>query len=143
MAGYFKKLQGYVYDGEHRAKEKMADGIFAELDGEGLVVPATEAKDTVLRVAEKTGVFGEKGVLLDVVSVGAKEVFFVEMAYDDYGTENFDSAKAEIEAGELVRMKRPLPGEQIAMNLADDVLSGLKVGDKVTPTAKGTVVKSA
>lgn len=142
MAGYFKKLQGYVYDGEHRAKEEMTDGIFAELDGDGKVIPAKDAKDTVLRVAGKTEVYGKKGLLLDVVSVGNKEVFFVEMAKDDYGNESFDSANIVIKADELVRMKRLLEGEQIAMSADNALVSGLNVGDLVKPTTKGTVEKN-
>ena len=57
MAGYFRKLNGYVYNGEFVADEELENGVFAEITSTG-VKAITAAKDTILRVAEKTILWG-------------------------------------------------------------------------------------
>lgn len=37
MAGYYTRLQGYVYNGDHLAAEPLPNGVFAELGGTGVV----------------------------------------------------------------------------------------------------------
>ena len=111
MAGYMTKLQGRVYDGAHMAAEKLQNGIFAEITADG-VKAVTGAKDTVMRVAEKGELWGLPAVVLDVVSVGADEVFFVENEFDFAADADYDATTYEIAKGEFVRMHRPLPGEQ-------------------------------
>lgn len=57
MAGYFRKLNGHVYNGEFTATEAMQNGVFAEITTDG-VKKTTAAKDTILRVADKTMLWG-------------------------------------------------------------------------------------
>lgn len=138
MAGYFTKLQGYVYDGMQLAAEPLPNGVFAEITAGG-VAKVTAAKDTKLRVAEKTTMYGLPAVTLDVLSVGADPVYFVENELPNHNGEEWDEAMYELPAGDQVRMKRPLPGEQVTMTVEDTLYAALTVGDTVAPAAGGTV----
>lgn len=138
MAGYFTKLQGYVYNGDQTAAEPLSNGVFAEITASG-VMKVTSAKDTRLRVAEKTTMYGLPALLLDVVSVGADEVFYVENELPNLNGEEWDEAMYELPAGELARMKRALPGEQLVMTVDEALFASLTVGDMVAPAAGGTV----
>lgn len=138
MAGYFTKLQGYVYDGMQYACEPLANGVFAEITAAG-VAKVTAAKDTKLRVQEKTTMFGMPALMLDVVSVGADEVFFVENEIPNHFGEEWDEVHYELPAGNQARMKRPLPGEQVAMTVDDTLYASLSIGDIVAPAAGGSV----
>lgn len=138
MAGYFTKLQGYVYNGDQTAAEPLTNGVFAEITTNG-VARVTAAKDTKLRVAEKTTLYGLPALMLDVVSVGADDVFFVENELPNLNGEEWDEAMYELPAGEMVRMKRALPGEQLVMTVDDTLFAALSVGNVVTPAAGGTV----
>lgn len=138
MAGYFTKLQGYVYNGDQASAEPLTNGVFAEITTSG-VAKVTAAKDTKLRVAEKTTLYGLPALALDVVSVGANEVFFVENELPNLNGEEWDEAMYEQPAGELVRMKRPLPGDQLVMTVDETLFAALTVGDVVAPAAGGTV----
>lgn len=62
MAGYVTKLMGHVYDGANIAGEPLINGIFAEIGADG-VVKTTAAKDTILRVEEKTELWGNPAVV--------------------------------------------------------------------------------
>lgn len=138
MAGYFTKLQGHVYDGTHEAVEPLANGTFAEITSAG-VAKITTTKDTKLRVAEKTTLYGLPALTLDVVSVGVNEVFFVENEIPVLHSEVWDESTYELPPQIQVRMKRPLPGEQIIMSVDDALYAALTVGNIVTPAAGGTV----
>lgn len=98
MAGYMTKLQGRVYDGSNLSAEKLQNGVFVEITADG-VKAVTAAKDTVLRVAEKTTLWGLPAVVLDVVSVGADEVFFVENEWDVALDAEYDTAAYELPVG--------------------------------------------
>lgn len=138
MAGYFRKLQGYVYSGDHTAAEPLANGVFAELSAGG-VVKATGTKDTKLRVQEKTTMFGLPALVLDVVSVGNDDVFFVESELPNLNGEEWDEALYELPVGQHVRMKRALPGEQVIMTVENALFGTVNVGDVVAPAAGGAV----
>lgn len=138
MAGYFTKLQGYVYDGSQVAAEALPNGVFAEITAGG-VARVTGAKDTKLRVAEKTTMYGLPALMLDVVSVGTDEVFFVENELPTLNGEEWDEATYELPAGDQVRMKRPLPGEQLTMTVDETLFATLTAGSIVAPAAGGTV----
>lgn len=138
MAGYFRKLQGYVYDGSHLSAEPLTNGTFVEITPVGVAV-VTGAKDMKLRVSEKATLFGMPALVLDVVSVGNDPVYFVENEWDVSNAEEWDDAKYTLETGKQVRMKRALPGEQMIMTVSDTLYNALSVGDVVTPAAGGTV----
>ena len=57
MAGYVTKLMGHVYDGSNTAAEPLINGVFAEITPD-CVKKTAAAKDTVLRVEEKTELWG-------------------------------------------------------------------------------------
>ena len=140
MAGYFRKLNGHVYNGEFTAAEAMENGVYAEITTDG-VKKITAAKDTVLRVAEKTTLWGMDAVVLDVVSTGADEVFFVENEWDINDNEDYDTAKYSCKVGSFVKMRRPTVGDQVIMTVASELYAALAVGDQVQPAADGTIAK--
>ena len=92
MAGYMTKLQGYVYDGAHIAAEKLQNGVFAKITTDG-VKKLDGAADAKLRVAPdgKTTLWGMPALTMDVVSVGADEIFFVENEWDINDSEEYDN----------------------------------------------------
>lgn len=141
MAGYMRKLQGHVYDGSNLAAEDLENGVFAEITTDG-VKKTTAAKDTKLRVVEKTTLWGMNAIVADVVSVGEDEVFFVENEWDLSELCEYDTAKYTLKTGRFVKMHRPLPGEQMIFTVADDLHNTLNVGDTVQPAADGTVAKA-
>lgn len=78
-------------------------------------------------------------LVLDVVSVGEDEVFFVENELPTLHEVEWEEAKYELPTGKHVRMKRPLPGEQVIMTVEDALYSAVNVGDVVAPAADGAV----
>lgn len=138
MAGYMTKLQGRVYEGSHLAAEELQNGMFAEITADGVKATAA-AKDTVLRVAEKTALWGLNAVVLDVASTGADEVFLVEGEFDTAADANYNEAEYTIAKGEYVRMHRLLPGDQLIISVDDTLYGTLEVGATVKPAAAGTI----
>ena len=123
MAGYFRKLVGRVYDGSHVANANIKNGTFAGLNDSNKVI-ALAAKDTgtVLRCVEKTDLWGLNALVLDVVDVGA-EAYMVENDFPVAENGEYDETTFEVKAGEYVKMKRLLPGEQIVVSV-DSTLYG-------------------
>ena len=143
MAGYMRKLQGHVYDGAHIAAEELTNGLFVEINAEGKVAKTAAAKDTVLRVAEQTELWGMPAIVADVVSVGADEVFFVENEWEIYRDKDYNTAEYAVPAGHYVKMHRPLPGEQLIFTVTEELYATLTEGKKIKPAADGTVVAAA
>lgn len=61
MAGYVTKLMGHVYDGANLSAEPLISGVFAEITADGVKM-TTAAKDTILRVEEKSELWGNPAV---------------------------------------------------------------------------------
>lgn len=144
MAGYMRKLQGHVYDGAHEAAVELANGLFVEINASNKVALTTAAKDTVLRIAEKTYLWKKPALVLDVVSVGEDEVFLTENeweVYEDAGA--YNTAEYTVPAGHLVKMHHMLPGEQMIVTVGDSLYASLSEGGLVTPAANGTVAAKA
>lgn len=141
MAGYVTKLVGHVYDGAHYAGEDLENGMFAEIAQDGTVKKITAAKDTILRVAPegKESLWGVEALRLDVISVGADEVFFVENEWDIDDSAEYDTSKYIVKQGKPVKMKRLLPGEQVIMTVDAGLYASLEDHSKVQPAANGTV----
>lgn len=140
MAGYFRKLVGRVYDGSHVAAEKLTNGIFVSINSEGKVAKLAAADATTkLRCVEKTELWGMNALVLDVAENGA-EVYMVENDFpvDQHGV--YDETAFELEAGELVKMKRPLLGEQIVISVSDELYSAAKVNGMYTLAKGGAIV---
>lgn len=145
MAGYVTKLVGHIYDGAHFAGEELENGMFVEIAEDGTVKKVTAAKDTILRVAPdgKEDLWGMNALRLDVVSVGDDEVYFLENEWDVNDAAQYDTAQYTVEAGNPVKMKRLLPGEQVIMSVAGTLFTTLEVNDAVQPTSGGTVAAVA
>ena len=105
MAGYFTKLNGYVYNGEYKVKASttVANGSFVEPVSGTLTVQPTSAAITgfKFKVVEKTTVYGLPALRMDVVGVPADgtEAYFVENVFDPL-CYNYDESNYTISAGE-------------------------------------------
>lgn len=144
MAGYFKKLNGHVYDGQYKSGvDGLENGVFVELTTAGtdlVVTPVAAAKNLVMRVHEKTIMWQRPAVILDVVKEGTDEVYFVENEWENYEVaENYDTSKYTVDKGHPVKMRRPLLGEQVIMTVDDALYATLTVGQMVSPAANGTI----
>ena len=142
MAGYVTKLVGHVYDGANLSGEALINGVFAEITTDG-VKKITAAKDTLLRVEEKTELWGNPAVRLNVTGVGTDEVYFVENEWEVDDNAEWNEADYTLPTGKYVRMKRLVPGEQVIMSVDSTLFAALAVGDTVQPAADGTVAKKA
>lgn len=140
MAGYVTKLMGHVYDGANLSGEALINGVFAEIASGG-VKKTTAARDTLLRVEEKTELWGSPALRLNVTGAGTDEVYFVENEWEVDENAEWDEADYTLPAGKYVRMKRLLPGEQVIMTVGSELYATLAVGDTVQPAAGGTVAK--
>ena len=78
-------------------------------------------------------------VVLNVTAVGGDEVFFVEAEWDVYSHTMYDETKYTTEPGTLVRMHRPLVGEQLIMTVEQALYDTLTEGQTVKPAAGGSV----
>lgn len=142
MAGYMKKLNGYVYDGEHKAYAAMANGIFVEIGANG-VVPITAAGDTEYRIDEKTELWGKPALVLNVILEGDKEQYFLENEFNTVGIANYDTADMTCAVGDYCKMHRPVINDQLIMTVEKTLYDALAVGDTVKPAIGGSVAKKA
>jgi len=147
MAGYMKKLQGYVYNGEFLSGEALANGIMAGLvtaNGKTTVKKITADDTGLYRVVEKTTLFGKNAVILEMIKIGDAENFFVENEWDINDACDYNTAEYTLPVGKYVRMHRVLPGEQlITTDVADAAFTALAVGDNAVFGATGVKKKTA
>lgn len=141
MAGYFRVLAGRNYDGSHKGAVELYNGEFVTIQGNSTVAKTAAATDTVLRVAEKTSLWGKKALVLDVVSIGDNEVYMVENEWD--GESIKDTSMYKSAEGALIKMKRPLPSEQVIVTVADALYSATAVGALLVPAANGALAAKA
>jgi hypothetical protein len=97
-------------------------------------------KDTVMRITEKTQLWGMPALELIVTSVGTDEVYFVENEWDIADHAAYDETLYCIDAGTLVRMHRPLIGESLILTVTEAFFNSMAIGDKVAPAAGGVLV---
>lgn len=142
MAGYMRKLNGYVYDGAHTAGEALPNGVFAEITENG-VKKITSAGDMELRVQEKTTLWGVEALVLDVVLPGTDEYYFVENEWDINPDGEYNEAEYQCKIGDFVKMHRPVINDQLVMTVGDTLYASLAVGDTVTPASGGLVAKKS
>jgi len=144
MAGYMKKLNGYVYNGEHVANAAMPNGIFVEIDTTtGKVKPITAAGDTEYRVDEKTTLWMKPALVLNVIKEGDLEHYFLENEWDVKDMCTYDTAEHQCKAGEYCRMHRPVINDQLIMTVEKTLYDALIVGDTVKPAIGGSVAKKS
>lgn len=146
MAGYMRKLNGYVYEGSYAAGEELANGVFVELveaDGALVAKKLTAAKGPTMLVKEVTTLWNEPAVVLTVIDAGADNVYFVENEWEIDDSTNYDESKYTVKAGHLVKMHAPVKNDELIMTVAEDVQKTLAVGAKVQPAAQGTIAAKA
>lgn len=142
MAGYFRKLDGHVYNGAEKAYQELTNGIFVYIDGSNGVKPVASAGSARFRVVEKTTLWGLPAVVLLCTDPGSAEIYFTENEFEDYGDKgDFDMTAYSIPAGHYVKMRRPVLNDELVMSVTSEVLATLAVGDTVKPTTNGTIVK--
>ena len=144
MAGYFTKLNGYVYNGECKvaASKTVANGSFVEPASTAGTVQPTAAAVTgfKFKVVEKTSVYGLPALRMDVVGVPADgtEVYFVENVFDPL-CYNYDESNYTLSAGDPVRMHMPELGDQLLISVTSTLFAATSVGDLMVVDAAGTV----
>lgn len=144
MAGYFTKLNGYVYSGEYKvaASKTVPNGSFVEAVSATLTVQPTSSAITgfKFKVVEKTTVYGLPALRMDVVGVPADgtEAYFVENVFDPL-CYNYNEANYTINAGEYVRMHMPQLGDQLLISVTSVLYAATSLGDLMVIDAAGTV----
>lgn len=138
MAGYFRKLVGHVYDGAHVSDVALTNGLFVTINEAGKIALSGADAETTFRCVEKTDLWGLKALVLDVLTVGG-EVYMVENDIDVNDNEEYDEALYSVKAGEFIKMKRPLPGEQIILSVSDELYAAAAVNGKFAVSANGLI----
>ena len=142
MAGYFRKLDGHVYNGAEKAYEELTNGLFVYIDGSNGVKKLGSAGSAEFRVIEKTTLWGLPAVVLLCTNPGTAEIYMTENEFEDYGDGgDFDLATYSVPAGHYVKMRRPVINDEVIVSVTSEVLATLAVGDTVKPTTAGTIVK--
>ena len=141
MAGYFRKLDGHVYNGAEKAYEELTNGLFVYIDGSNGVKKLGSAGSARFRVLEKTTLWGLPAVVLLCTDPGSAEIYMVENEFEIYGDKDFDQTTYSVPAGHYVKMRRPVLNDEVIVSVTSEVLATLAVGDTVKPTTGGTIVK--
>lgn len=145
MAGYMNRLNGHIYDFQHKSGvDGLANGMFVKIDTNGDVILTAADCDTKLKVVEKTTLWRKDALVLDVVAVGADEILLVENeweVYEDAG--EYNTAEYTVDKGHYVRMHRPLIGERMIITVEHSLAETLAVGDTLKVTADGLVAKAS
>lgn len=142
MAGYMRRLNGYVYDGSHVAAQNLTNGMFVMLNTDGKVVPLPAPGgnatyySVMMRVVEKTTLFGKPAVVCEVIMGEMGGLYFVENVFDNSADANYDESEYVIPAGAYVRMHQPVINDQLILTTNIEV----DVGDIVAPTTGGAIV---
>lgn len=139
MAGYFRKLVGHVYDGAHMSDVELTNGLFVTINESGKVALSEADAETTFRCVEKTDLWGLKALVLDVLTIGG-EVYMVENDIDVNDNEEYDEAQYALPAGKFVKMKQPLPGEQIILSVSDELFAAAAVNGKFAIDDDGVIV---
>lgn len=140
MAGYFQKLNGYVYSGENKAGEALTNGLFVTITSTG-VKKLTAAGDIVMRVAEKTTLFGLPAVRLEVVEEGKSGIYMVENEWDINDASAYDESLYACASGDYVKMRMPVQNDQMIISVTAEVLATLSVNDLAKPASGGSIAK--
>lgn len=145
MAGYMNRLNGHIYDFQHKSGVNgLANGMFVKIDTNGDVILTADDCDTKLKVVEKTTLWRKDALVLDVIAVGADEIFLVENeweVYEDAG--EYNTAEYTVDKGHYVRMHRPLIGERMIITVEHSLAETLAVGDTLKVTTAGLVAKAS
>lgn len=145
MAGYMNRLNGHIYDFQHKSGVNgLANGMFVKIDTNGDVILTAADCDTQLKVVEKTTLWRKDALVLDVIAVGADEIFLVENEWEVYeDADEYNTAEYTVDKGHYVRMHRPLIGERMIITVEHSLAETLAVGDTLKVTADGLVAKAS
>lgn len=145
MTGYF--TEPHKYEGAYVAGEELKNGLFVELvtaNGATTVKKLiSKASGVIMRVEEKTELFGNPAVRVLVLDGGATGVYMTENEFDVGGDANYDTSDYSVAADELVKMGLVARGDKMIFNVTSEVAATLAVGDSVSPTSAGTIVKNS
>lgn len=141
MAGYFTKLNGRVYDGGHIASAALENGTFAVINANDQVEASGANANVEFACVEKTDLWGEPALRLRC----EKEVGTVFMVENDpliYVGEDYDGAHRTCKAGEYVKMRTPVIGDEIILGVTEAIYNAAAVGAKYNLAANGAIVKA-
>lgn len=145
MTGYF--TEPHKYEGAYEAGEQLYNGQFVELVTANSATTVkkltSKASGVIMRVEEKTELFGNPAVRVLVLDGGAAGVYMAENEFDVGGDANYDTSDYSVAAGELVKMGLVARGDKMIFNVTSEVAATLAVGDSVSPTSAGTIVKNS
>lgn len=141
MAGYFR-TGNHIYNGRHLMGADIERGKFVKIDEAGLIQVAEADATLVMRVEEKTELWGLEAVALEVVECGENAVYL--LANDSEIMDNcaFDERHYIVKKDTFGSIKRPLIGEELVVSVASDLYAALAEGDLVTVAAEGTIAKA-
>lgn len=110
MAGYMKKLNSYVFDGEYVSDVDLKSGEFVKITA-GKVVKAAGSDVTLTKIADES-VYGVAGERARVDAVNGL-IYMVEPQHDVNDSVEYDYATYVVKAGEKVRMHPLSVGEEL------------------------------
>lgn len=142
MAGYFRKLNGRVYDGSHKAGEELTNGLFVENTASD-VKKITATKDLEFSIVEKTKLFGKLALAARLVKLGNDEVYFTENEWDINDATVYNTADYSVKTGDFVKMRRPELGDEIVQSVTQAVYDGCDIGTVLKPASGGLLIQGA
>lgn len=134
MAGYFTKLNGRVYDGFHVSDIDLENGKFVTIDDNGKIVLAEAAEGETLgsfRCEEKTTLWGLPALRVDVLGC-SEGMYMVEADFNPAEHGEYDETQHVTKAGELVKMRMPVVGDQIIVSVSDELYAAAEKYSKLT-----------
>lgn len=141
MAGYFSKLMGDVYEGSYVATADIKNGVFAVISS-GKVAASAADSSVELRMKEKTNIGELNAIRFEVVKAGS-EVFMTENLFTRDENLAYDDTDYTVKAGELVRMKRLVPGDELVISVTSEIFAAFAVNDVYNIAANGLIVKKS
>lgn len=141
MAGYFR-TGNHIYNGRHLMGADIERGTFVNIDADGLIQVADADETLVMRVEEKTELWGREAVALEVVACGDNAVYLLANDSEIDNTCVFDERYYVVKKDTFGSIKRPLIGEELVITVESDLYNTLVEGDLVTVADNGTIAKA-
>ena len=142
MAGYFSKLNGNVYEGSYVASADLKNGVFVVLGTDNKVAASSADTNVELRMKEATNIGALSAVRFEVVKADT-EVYMTENLFVRDENAAYDDTDYTIKAGEQVRMKRLVPGDELVISVTSAIASAFAAGDVYNVAASGLIAKKA
>ena len=118
MAGFMKKLQGYVYEGEllNGAGAPVANGILMVQDGANLVLPDADTTSKFV-CKEVTSIYDGVTAYRFIVEKLNKRYYFVENGFDINDSQAYDKRTYTTAVGDELRAHPLLVGEEFVTDM--------------------------